>query len=195
MPMQGQEISGDGHIIKPVPHGVLAAAIDGLGHGSEAAAAAKIAVATLETYTHEPVVSLVRRCHEALIGTRGVVMSVAFLNSLDNTMTWLGVGNVEGFLLRADRKTVPSRESLVPRGGVLGYQLPPLKVSVVPLRQGDTLIFATDGIRSGFDKGLDLGEQPQQIANRIMVQCAKGTDDALVLVVRFRGLSNERYPV
>lgn len=184
-PLKGQAVSGDSYIIKPFPNGILMAVVDGLGHGYEAAQASKIATATLDTYAHEPIIPLVMRCHEALKGTRGVVMSIASFNSLDKTMTWLGVGNVEGILLRKDVNAAPSRKSLLLRGGVLGYQLPPLKESAIPLLVGDTLIFATDGIRSGFDKGIKLSDKPQQIANSIMVQFNRGTDDALVLVVRY----------
>ncbi len=185
IPLKGQAVSGDSYIIKPFPNGILMAVVDGLGHGYEAAAASDIAIATLDTYAHEPIIPLVRRCHEALKGTRGVVMSIASFNSLDKTMTWLGVGNIEGILLREDVKAVPSRKSLLLRGGVLGYHLPPLKESVIPVLPGDTLIFATDGIRSSFEKDIKLSDKPQQIADSIMAQFNRETDDALVLVVRY----------
>ncbi len=187
MPLPGQAISGDMYIIKQLQNGVLAAVVDGLGHGYEAAAASKIVISTLDTYAHEPVISLIRRCHEALKGKRGAVMSIASVDPLEKTIAWTGVGNVEGVLLRADEKSVPSRESLLLRGGVLGYHLPPLKASVISFMPRDILIFVTDGIRSGFNSGLDLSERPQQIADRIMAQYVRGTDDALVLVVRFTG--------
>ena len=48
-------------------------------------------------------------------------------------MTWLGVGNVDGFLLRADNQTKPAHESLFLRGGVVGYQLPSLRPSTLLL--------------------------------------------------------------
>lgn len=185
MPLQGQAVSGDKYIIKPFPNGILMAVVDGLGHGYEAAAASDVAIATLDTYANEPIIPLVKRCHEALRGTRGVVMSVASFNLPDRTMTWLGIGNIEGILLREDANAVPSRKNLLLRGGVLGYQLPPLKESVIPVMPGDTLIFATDGIRSGFEKNIKLNDKPQQIASNIMAQFNRGTDDALVLVIRF----------
>ncbi len=185
MPLRGEAVSGDKYTIKPFPNGLLIAVVDGLGHGHEAAAASDIAIAMLDTYAHEPIILLVRRCHEALRGTRGVVMSIASFNLPDRTMTWLGIGNIEGILLREDANAVPSRKSLLLRGGVLGYQLPPPKESVIPVMPGDTLIFATDGIRSGFEKNIKLSDKPQQIASNIMAQFNRGTDDALVLVIRF----------
>jgi serine/threonine protein phosphatase PrpC len=187
LPLEGQAESGDLHVVQPFAKGVLVAVVDGLGHGPEAALAAKMAVATLEDYAHEPVVSLLKRCHQRLIRTRGVVMSLASFNALDNTMTWLGVGNVEGVLLRADATASPARESILLRGGVLGYQLPTLRASILPVTRGDILIFATDGIRDGFVEDVTLSDPPQQIAEHILARRARGTDDALVLVARYLG--------
>jgi hypothetical protein len=62
-----------------------------------------------------------------------------------------------------------------------------LRAAVLPITRGDTLIFVTDGIRSGFDQGLVLNSPPQQIADRILAQDRLNTDDALVLVARFEG--------
>ena len=185
IPLKGQDVSGDSYLIKPFPNGILMAVVDGLGHGSEAAAASKIAVSTLDAYAHEPIIPLVRRCHEALKGTRGVVMSFAKLNSPDKMMAWLGVGNIEVLLLKGDGKPKISRERLLLRGGTLGYQLPPLRESVIPFMPGDTLIFVTDGIRGSFEEGIKPGDMPQQIADSIMARFNRGTDDALVLVVRY----------
>src|SRR5213594_1146981 len=100
VPLAGETESGDRHVVKEFPEGVLVAAVDGLGHGSEAAAAAKIATATLERHAQEPVVSLVRLCHLELKRSRGVVMSLASFNTRENRMEWLGVGNIEGVLFR-----------------------------------------------------------------------------------------------
>ncbi len=181
--LPGQAVSGDSFVVTPFPGGVLAAVVDGLGHGDAAALAAEIAVVTLGRYAAEPVISLVQHCHEALLRTRGVVMSVASFNARDNTMTWMGVGNVEGVLLRAGAR----RETIMLRGGVVGYSLPPLRASVVAVGQGDTLILVTDGIRGAFAEGLDLAGSPQQIADGILSRHGKQTDDALALVARYRG--------
>src|SRR5882672_4232412 len=102
--LPGQVVSGDLHLIKPITDGVLAAVVDGLGHGDEAVTAAKTAIAALESHAEEPLIALVNRCHEALTKTRGVVMTLATLRSSQDKLTWLGVGNVEAILLRADHR-------------------------------------------------------------------------------------------
>lgn len=185
--LPGHVESGDRHVVQPFPNGVLVAAVDGLGHGEEAAAAAKLAVSILERHAQEAVITLLRRCHEALRGTRGVVMSLASFRAPDSMLTWLGVGNVEGLLLREAADSALRHEALVLRGGVVGAELPPLRVSVIPVMRGDTLIFATDGIREGFTERLALSDPPQELADRILARHAKGTDDALVLVARYAG--------
>jgi len=178
---------GDAYVAQPVPEGMLVAVMDGLGHGEEAATAARIATAALESCPPQSVVSMLKHCHERLLGTRGVVMSLALLNETDGTLTWVGVGNVEGWLLRGDATAIPTQESLLLRGGVLGSQLPPPYASIIPLMKGDTLIFATDGIRNGFPQEVNLSDPPQKIADAILAKHNKKTDDALVLVVRYRG--------
>ena len=116
------------HVVEPFSTGVLFAAVDGLGHGDEAALAARAAVDLLRPHAgdgrdlaraalprgpaghprggHEP--GLVRRAGTA-------------------RFAWLGVGNVEGVLVRADPDADRPRESLVLRGGVVGYRLPALR--------------------------------------------------------------------
>lgn len=193
--LQGQTERGDQYVIAETARGILLAAIDGLGHGEEAAMAAKIATGVLEEFRQESVITLVQRCHEKLRGTRGVVMSLASINSVDNTVTWLGVGNVEGLLLHRDSYGTLIREELTLRGGVIGDRLPNLFAGMFPLSRGDTIILTTDGIRNDFSANLPLRESPQEIANRILAHYARESDDALAVVVRYWGRERESVSV
>lgn len=183
----GQGDSGDGYLVEAYPGGVLVVAIDGLGHGPKAAVVAKAAVAALEGHVHEPVDLVIKHCHRKLRGTRGVVMSLATFSARDGTMTWVGVGNVIGLLLRANQKAKRPRETLLSRGGVVGYKLPSLYPVVHSVYPGDTLVFASDGLRSGFTDGVILEDSPQQIADHLLENYGRDTDDALVLVARYIG--------
>lgn len=185
--LSGQDESGDGYLVESHPDGALVAVVDGLGHGPKAAEVANVAIAVLEGNADKPVDFLFERCHRELAGTRGVVMSLASLDARDGAMTWVGVGNVTGLLLRADSRAERARETLLPRGGVVGYRLPSLYPVVISVARGDTLIFATDGLRSGFTEGVALNDAPQQIADHILEHYGRGTDDALVLVARYIG--------
>jgi phosphoserine phosphatase RsbX len=187
--LHGQGESGDLHLVCCNRSGVLIAAIDGIGHGEEAANVAKAAAGILRDLIDEPVITIVEQCHEKLRGTRGAVLSLAFV-AADDMMTWLGVGNVQGVLMRADTERGNGQESLLLRGGVVGAQLPPLQATVLPISRGDTLIFATDGIRSDFSESLSPRENPQKAADRILNQYLNGNDDALVLVARLTGITS-----
>jgi phosphoserine phosphatase RsbX len=183
--LAGQVESGDLHFVRPVGRAVLVCVVDGLGHGAEAAVAARKAVATLERHAAESLLPLVERCHQALVGTRGVVMSVALFDGVAGSMAWVGVGNVEGVLVHGDGARRPPRASLLTRGGVLGCELPRLRADVVEVAPGDTLIFATDGIGRGFVDGLPVEGSPQQLADDILARFGTSTDDALVVVARY----------
>ncbi|MGH7347959.1 MAG: SpoIIE family protein phosphatase, partial [Candidatus Rokuibacteriota bacterium] len=141
----------------------------------------------LERGADRPVAQLLRECHQSLIGTRGAVISAAAFSIHDETMTWLGVGNVEGLLLRAPGSGGRRTESLLVRGGVVGARMPALVSDVVPVRRGDMLILATDGVRSDFLDAPLPYQEPQALADRVLARWGTQTDDALVLVVRYLG--------
>jgi negative regulator of sigma-B (phosphoserine phosphatase) len=186
--LPGQGESGDRHLVCCGGDGILIAAIDGIGHGEEAANAAEAAISILKASPDEPVISLLERCHEGLRSTRGVVLSLASIDPKHGMMTWIGVGNVQGVLMRAGAKQGRVEEVLLLRAGVVGSQLPALQAAVLPIAKGDTLVFVTDGIRSEFVEGLSALESPQRAADKILKQHSRGNDDALVLVLRLAGV-------
>lgn len=181
------DISGDAELVVALPSGTLVSVIDGLGHGWEAASAAREAERVLRLEASAGLSGLFERCHEALRKTRGVAMSLVWFDSEAPLMEWCGVGNVEGVLLRGTPHEGRRKEGLPNRGGVVGYRLPPLKVTQLPVSRGDLLVLATDGLRSDFALGVEPEGEPRDLADAIFHRCAKGTDDALVLVARYLG--------
>src|SRR5207244_1361781 len=147
----------------------------------------------LKAGADEPVIALLQRCHEGLRATRGVVLSLASIDQGHDMMTWAGVGNVQGALLRAGAQKGSVQEVLLLRGGVVGSQLPALQAAVLPVAKGDTLVFVTDGVRGDFAEGLSALESPQRAADRILERHCRGNDDALVLVVRLSGVRAGRW--
>jgi negative regulator of sigma-B (phosphoserine phosphatase) len=76
---------------------------------------------------------------------------------------------------------------LLVRGGLVGHQLPTIEAAQLIVSRGDTLIFATDGVRGDFADAAWTRGSSQAAANRILAAHATGTDDALVLVARYLG--------
>lgn len=176
--------SGDAHLVTPFDGGVMVAVIDGLGHGDGAAEAARVAVTVLREHAGEPVEPVLEACHSALRATRGAVMTLASLRYADSTLTWAGVGNVEAFLVRSDGAGQVSRRTPLLRGGIVGYQLPPLRALTEPLARGDTLVMATDGLRSMFVDALRREPDVDAFASDLLQRFGRPDDDALVLVAR-----------
>jgi negative regulator of sigma-B (phosphoserine phosphatase) len=178
--LAGQESSGDRAVVLEFAGGAVVAAIDGLGHGTQACIAADAAVEALSVDPSVAVEELVLRCHHKLRHTRGAVMTLASFRG--NAMTWVGVGNVEGLLVRPDVAV----EAVAMRGGIIGYQLPTLAARRHQVAEGDTLVLATDGIRHGFRGEVD-DREPQAIADAVLAKYGKGNDDACVIVARVVG--------
>lgn len=186
-PRPGETESGDHYIVRVVPGGLVVAVIDGVGHGEPAFSASRRAAAAIEADPARTVIAHMRRSHEAVIGTRGVVMSLAAFNTNEDTMTWLGVGNVFGILVRSDPRAVPHREEMLTRGGVVGLHLPLLQASVSSLQPGDIVALATDGVRPDFGDQLTDRVPPTVLASQILAEHGRGTDDSLVFVGRYCG--------
>lgn len=181
---RGQADSGDECVVRALEGRTLIAVIDALGHGKAASHVAKECTRLLEEAETADLIDLVHFCHERLRGSRGLVMSLALIDASQHSLTWIGIGNVSGTLWcpRASQ-----RRTLLLRGGLVGSALPRLQVSVVPVTEGDTLVFATDGVARTIDTGLLRGSSVHDIAERILNTCSSGRDDALALVARYRG--------
>ena len=183
--MPGETVSGDQHWAGSIANGMVFAVIDGLGHGRAAAAASQIAVAMLQQYAGDPLIQLLQRCHESLRGTRGVAMSLVEVNAEDGMLRWIGVGNVEGALLHRDPK-LPC-DKLLLRNGVVGSHLPTLRAQELRIRPGDLLTMITDGVTPEDPIRVAMDGRIESVADEILASGCKGTDDALVLVARYRG--------
>ena len=184
-----QDVSGDVALAIPTPGGALVAVFDGLGRGREAARAAQLARETVRSAGGADILALAYRCHRALARTRGAAAALAYLSTSASTLTWLGVGNVEGRLIAGDRRTRLSgaSKSLRLRRGLVGHRLSAIGTATLDIRRGDTLVLATDGIAPRFGDALDVTGSPQRIAERILAEHWTVADDGLVLVVRYLG--------
>jgi negative regulator of sigma-B (phosphoserine phosphatase) len=183
--MPGEIESGDRYVVRALPEGALVAVLDGLGHGVQASSAALVATSVLERFADSSLATLLAHCHEALRSTRGAAISLAAIDTRNNSMSWVGVGNVEGLLRRA-KPALPD-ERLLLRNGVVGSNMPLLQPATTRLQRGDVLIFTTDGIAHELVQAFPMLGELQSIATAALARGNKGSDDALVLIARYRG--------
>lgn len=197
--MPGESTCGDLAVVLDTGGPVLFAVIDGLGHGVEAATAARRAAAVLTDNRAEPLDVLMVLCHRALADTRGVAMSLAVIDTERGSLSdqsndrgaeirWTGVGNVDTCVIEATPTGPAIRANALLAGGIVGYHLPTLvPPQRVALRLGELLVMASDGIRSDFLDAIDLAKPAEQIAADVLASQAKESDDAVVVVARHRG--------
>jgi negative regulator of sigma-B (phosphoserine phosphatase) len=160
-PLRGELESDDLDVVVKFAGGSLVGAIDGLGHGEEAAAAARAAATICREHADDPLGELVQRCHTELRRTRGAVLRLASFRDTDATMSWLGVGNVEGVLIRADADAERPQEELVCR----------------PEIDGRFCVVASPTQR-----------EPGDLADDILRGYTKEIDDTLVVVACYRDI-------
>jgi negative regulator of sigma-B (phosphoserine phosphatase) len=183
--LPGERRSGDRAVLVAYDGGALVAAIDGLGHGGGAADAAAAAAEVLAAHPDEEPAHLIEACHRALARTRGAVMTLAWFDLTTGHLSWTGVGNVEGRLVHPGAGPGAPTEGALTKGGVVGYNLPSIRVTGTDLDEGDVMVLATDGIDSRFAEAITARASAQAIADRILAEHAKERDDALVVVVRY----------
>jgi len=183
-PMAGETRSGDVAVFARTEAGGLVCLIDGLGHGPEAADAAERCADVVRANAEAPAADLLELCHETLLDSRGVVMTAAWLDLERSLLSWAGVGNVDARLVRSGPQ--PREDVALVFGGVVGYRMPKVRVATMPLGRGDLLVMITDGVESAISPALAGGGAAQTLADRIFAMHGKGTDDALVVVVRYR---------
>jgi phosphoserine phosphatase RsbX len=190
-PLPGEVTCGDRSIALDVNGaGALIGVLDGLGHGSDAADAADCGVGILADARDEPLDVLFQSCHRGLSSTRGAAITLARIDFHNDTVSWIGVGNVAADLVAKHPGGVEVRSSARLAGGIVGYRMPDVLVPQdVPIRPGDLLVFVSDGIIEGHLNDIDFAAPALVIAEQILDSHAKDNDDALVLAARHRGVS------
>jgi anti-sigma regulatory factor (Ser/Thr protein kinase) len=183
VPLGGAGESGDGWAVAADGH-LMALIVDGLGHGPEAAVAAQAAISAFGPRPEDGLERLLQRAHEAMRGTRGGVLAICAIDPAAGELTYAGVGNITGRLLRGHES-----QGLVSHDGTIGTQLalPRARSGAYRWNRDATVILASDGIGRHWDisayPGL-LSHDPAVVAAVLHRDHARGTDDATVVVVR-----------
>ena len=190
-PLSSEEACGDQPVAVDVSGtAALFGVLDGLGHGSEAARAALCGAEVLCRHPGKPLDALIKLCHRALADTRGVAMTLARIDFDVDTLSWTGIGNVSANLVAKTPGGIELRSSAHLAGGIVGYRIPKtIRTQAVPIRRGDLLVMASDGIANDHLDSIDFAASATMIAEQILRRHCKGSDDALVLAARHRGSS------
>jgi anti-sigma regulatory factor (Ser/Thr protein kinase) len=183
LPKPGESVAGDDWMLASENGRHVLMVVDGLGHGPDAAAAARTAKAVLAHSTGSPR-ALLDAVHHGLRSTRGAAAAVALLQPARRTLAYAGIGNITG-VIRHAQKT----RHLISHGGILGHQVSRIHEIDFPFPDDSLLIMHSDGVSAHWDledyPGLEA-RHPGVIAAVLYRDHARGRDDVTVAVVRNR---------
>jgi len=180
-PKPGERINGDCFLIHHLScTETLAAVIDGLGHGSEAHEASRLAVKSIKAKATLPLPEIIKYTHETLLGTRGATIGAALIKTDSNKISFLGMGNIEARVVTAQKK-----HALISLGGIVGLKIRTPRVYDHIYETDNFLVLYSDGINSGWQNDYENWDKhPQQIAEDILDNFAKYHDDATILIIK-----------
>lgn len=195
-PCYPERLSGDQILTVQAGDLWLQGIVDGCGHGPEAHAAASAVVeAVLEqfqrlTAEHDSssptpaerwLQALLHCAHERAKGTRGGAIGLALVDARRWELWFSGIGNTRIVQFR------PRGWSGVSRDGQIGQRFPTPLVQCFNLREADTVVQCSDGLRESELRALRQSVEPglplAALADALMGHALR-TDDASVLVMR-----------
>jgi anti-sigma regulatory factor (Ser/Thr protein kinase) len=182
LPKPGEDICGDGWKYQLLADSSVCLVADGLGHGTNAAAAAMEAIAVFVEHRTKSPAEIVERSHHALRSTRGAAVAVAQVDHLHKTAHFCGVGNIAAAIV-----TDGQVRQMVSLNGTAGLEARKISEFSYPWSRQSTLIMHSDGLMSRWDLKLypALAQRhPSLIAGVLYRDYNRSRDDVTVLVAK-----------
>lgn len=184
VPMPGEEVCGDAWAVSEEPGVSQWLVVDGLGHGIQAAEAAREAVRVFHDQAHLGPTGILGAAHTALRSTRGAAMAIARVDRNRGEVRYAGIGNIAGVVLDGG----PGRGShMVSQNGIVGHAVRKVQEFVYPWSGASLLVMHSDGL--GTQWSLDrypglVARHPALVAGTLFRDVRRGRDDVTVLAAR-----------
>lgn len=179
LPIQGEEVSGDGWIDKDEDiHKIMIS--DGLGHGLQANTATRTAIETFSESTHINPLNDINMLHLALRSTRGAAVSVAYIDLKKHIVEYCGLGNIVGNII-----TNHVTKRLISYNGTAGVQMRKVQSLPYPINEDSVIVFHSDGLSTQWNLNEYPGvinKHPFLIAGLLYRDYSRGNDDVTVVV-------------
>jgi anti-sigma regulatory factor (Ser/Thr protein kinase) len=180
IPMTGEIDCGDAWHIVTDANGIAVMVVDGLGHGTFAAEAARSCVAAFQGAPFDSPREILQRANRAMAKTRGGAAAVARLSN--GSLTYGGVGNITGYLVSAEKS-----QGLVSHNGTLGLHQRPAQQLEYRVEPGALLVMHSDGVSARWNlkqRAELLRAHPAIVAAALYRDHGRdGRDDATVVVL------------
>ncbi|MHC8305839.1 ATP-binding protein [Pseudomonas sp. PB3P13] len=160
---------------------ISALVIDGLGHGEEAEHAARAGEEIFALTPFTSAMLLLEDIHHAMIGTRGGALAITQFDGDNDTLRFVGIGNIGACLIAPDKS-----RGMASHPGIVGGQYRKAQSFDYAHVNGQLLIMYSDGLQSRWNlqdyPGL-MHRHPAVIATLLHRDFCRGRDDVTVLVI------------
>lgn len=182
LPKSGEEAVGDGWLLRESGNYRTILLIDGLGHGPNAAHAARVATDAFAKHAAAAPGPLMQICHAALVSTRGAAGAAARVDPEKKQGTFAGIGNISCRI-----ESARERRQLVSHSGTLGHVMRRVQEFEFDFPTGALLILHSDGLATHWAStdypGL-IAKHAGLIAGVLYRDHDRGRDDVTVVVLK-----------
>jgi anti-sigma regulatory factor (Ser/Thr protein kinase) len=182
LPKKGEDVAGDGWRLESSGDYRTILVVDGLGHGPNAAVAARAATDAFAARPTATPAELMQICHGALAATRGAAGAAARVAMTKRRGTYAGIGNISCRVESADE-----RRQLVSHGGTLGHVMRRVQEFEFAFPAGALLILHSDGLVTRWTSADYPGLASKHaglIAGVLYRDHDRGRDDVTVVVLK-----------
>ncbi|SEB18447.1 negative regulator of sigma-B (phosphoserine phosphatase) [Thalassobacillus cyri] len=141
-PKKGNYYCGDSYYYKETDKSFVCAIADGLGSGELAKESSQAVMDVIEDFPDLSIEALIKKCNEALMSKRGVVLGILKIDFPTETYSYSSIGNIGIMTVTSEGR----KKRNIPLAGYLtGY---PKKMRVVygKLERGLVFIMFSDGV-------------------------------------------------
>ena len=182
-PYPGYRVSGDAVFMKSHDKGIFVCIIDAMGHGNNAALMARQVLDYLEIHWTIDIESCLQKLNEAMRGSLGAAVGMAFINSDQQNVITATIGNTKFRVIGETSAWGISSD------GVLGQYKRSIKLSRLNFHRGDIILLYSDGVSSFFPMNEYPGriktDDCELISRNIIHQFGKAHDDASCIALRY----------
>jgi hypothetical protein len=182
VPKPGEEECGDGWAASHTPAGAKILVVDGLGHGSLAASAARAAAKAFAEVADSRPAEIMRHLNTRLHHTRGAAAAVVNLDLERRDAVFCGVGNISGIL-----DSSADVRHAVSMSGIVGFQARTVREFCYSWTPFSILILSSDGLRTRWELASYPGIKSKSsllIAGVLYRDLRRKGDDVTIVVAK-----------
>ena len=177
--VEGEIDCGDAWHIVSDADGTAVIVVDGRGHGTFAAEAARVAVDAFIDSPFSAPGDFMARAHGLMSKTRGGAAACAVIRG--SQVTYAGVGNISGYLVSPGQS-----QGMVSHNGTLGMSQRRMQQFEYRMEPGSLLVMHSDGVSTRWDlrnRADLLNCHPALIAGVLYRDFSRERDDVTVVVI------------